>query len=75
MFKKNKLSFFLLLFVQASSVLLILFAYGIFNHYNTKVGEVEGIDLMYTLESPTEKNVNTDNVINYYIEQEQYIEA
>lgn len=50
MFKKEKLLFFLIIFVQIASVIVILFSYGIFNHYNTKVDEVEGVSLHFAME-------------------------
>lgn len=44
---KSYLSIILLILVQLFAVIVIVFSYGIVNHYNTKVDEVEGVSLLY----------------------------
>lgn len=43
--KEEKIFLVLLAFLQVTSVIIILSAYGIINHFNTKVEEVEGTTL------------------------------
>lgn len=44
----------MLVIIQAFSVIIIFSSYGIINHYNTKIDEVEGGSLMFELYMPLE---------------------
>ena len=39
----------LLVFIELTSVILIMFSYGIINHFNTKTKEVEGTSMYYVI--------------------------
>lgn len=54
---KSKISVALLVFVQVFSVAIIIFSYGIINHYNTKVDEVEGTSLIYEFNRNKERDI------------------
>lgn len=45
--KTQKLLFVLLICIQLLSTIIIFFAYGVINHYNTQIGVTEGTDLTY----------------------------
>ncbi len=49
LFKNNMNIAILLVFIQFISVIIIYSSYGIVNHYNTKVNEIEGVSLLYSL--------------------------
>ena len=68
-YHKQKSSFLLLIFVQAMSVLIILFSYGIFNHYNNAKDEIEGISMYYPLDQGDRReylSVETSAVKQFY---------
>ena len=39
----------LLIFIELTSVILIMFSYGVINHFNTKTKEVEGTSMYYVI--------------------------
>ena len=53
--KKEKMFILMLVIIQLFSVLIIFSAYGIVNHYNTKIGEVEGGSLKFEIYPPTNR--------------------
>lgn len=58
----------LFLLVQLMSVITIFFSYGIINHFNTKVNEVEGISLKYHLGRQVDMHMNKEEVERFYEE-------
>lgn len=54
MVKKEKVFIIMLSVVQILSVIIMLSAYGIINHYNVKLVEVEGSAMEYSLNTPYE---------------------
>ena len=52
--RKEKLFILMLIFVQTFSVIIIFSSYGIINHYNTKIDEVEGDTLRFPLFRPVD---------------------
>lgn len=58
----------LFLLVQLMSVITIFFSYGIINHFNTKVNEVEGISLDYDLGRNVDKHMKKEEIERFYEE-------
>ena len=50
MLSGQKLLVILLCFIQVVSSIIIFFAYGVINHYNTQIGVTEGTELGYTVQ-------------------------
>ena len=67
--KKEKLFILMLIIVQTFSVIIIFSSYGIINHYNTKIEEVEGDTLRFPLYTPVTEHGNPDAGIKYTYEE------
>lgn len=63
---KSKLSLTLLIMAQIFSVIVIVFSYGVVNHYNTKIDEVEGVSLRYRFTPERDREGNLLYTINMH---------
>lgn len=76
MFKTQTFLIILLICIQLMSAIIIFFAYGVTNHYNTQIGVTEGTDLSYTIQTVDyEKKFTYDEIINFHnalLEQFEY---
>ncbi len=68
MFKSDKFLLILLVVIQIVSTVVIFLSYGIINHFNTKIGEVEGTALYYEFDMAGEETVSTRSLRAFYDE-------
>ena len=67
MFKTQRFLVILLISIQLISTIIIFFAYGVTNHYNTQIGVTEGTDLSYDIQPvDLEKKFTYDEIINFH---------
>ena len=60
LFMNSKWAVMLIIFAQIFSVIVIVFSYGIVNHYNTKIDEPEGYKLDYEFYRNNEYDTETE---------------
>lgn len=64
---RNTRLFIMFVCVQLVAVSVILFSYGVANHYNTKIGEVEGTSLKYYMQISPELYVSKDILDKHFL--------
>ncbi len=64
--KKERFFLLLIALVQIVSVIVILLSYGLINHFNTKVNEVEGTSLHFSFEVMDDSRMGRDEIYNFY---------
>ena len=64
---RNTGLFIMFVWVQLVAVSVILFSYGVANHYNTKIGEVEGTSLDYYMQISPELKDKSCLTEQYYM--------
>ncbi len=64
---KNSKLFIMFVCVQLVAVSVIFFSYGVANHYNTKIGEVEGTSLKYYMQISPELKEESCLTEQYYM--------